>query len=277
MWTGLCKPVLEYHQADGKTIIPLALEANQTTLIAFSGPSVQWLRAPKIHAIQAPSTIQGYEFERNSSDSLELHATAGPIDRPLVLSNGRNYTFPPGERVAKSFSLGNWSLTAEHWASPANLSDASRIAYKFNTTHHLDALVPWTQIPSLTNASGLGYYSTGFDWPPHTGSADGAYILLPKVLHTLRVKVNGHQIPPPDYNAPKLDIGSYLQKGRNEVVIEVPTVMWNCIRSIFGRIVMAGYPPLISLTDPGHLPEPVDTGLSGTVQVVPYVKWRVNV
>ncbi|RAH58772.1 hypothetical protein BO85DRAFT_458908 [Aspergillus piperis CBS 112811] len=276
MWTGLCKPILEYHQANGKTLIPLALEANQTTLIAFSGPSVQWLRAPAIHAIQAPSTIQGYEFEKNSSDSLELHVTAGPIDRPLVLSDGRNYTFPPGERVGKSFSLGNWSLTAEHWASPANLSDASQIAYKFNTTHHLDALVPWTQIPSLTNASGLGYYSTSFDWPPHTGSADGAYILLPKVLHTLRVKVNGHQIPPPDYNAPKLDIGSYLQKGRNEVVIEVPTVMWNYIRSIFDRIVMAGYPPLISLTDPRHLPEPVNTGLSGTVQVVPYVKWRVN-
>ncbi|KAL3250972.1 hypothetical protein ABHI18_010909 [Aspergillus niger] len=276
MWTGQSAPILEYQQAHGKTLIPLVLEANQTALIAFTGPSVHRLREPAIHAVQTPSTIQGYKFNTNSSDSVELHVSAGPSDQPLVLSNGQNYTFPPDREVASSFILGNWSLTAEHWAAPANLSDASQIASKFNTTHQLDALIPWTQIPSLANASGLGYYSTSFEWPPRMGSADGAYLLMPRVLHTLRVKINGHQTPPPDYNAPKVDIGPYLRAGRNDVVIEVPTIMWNYIRSIFHRIVMAGYPPLISITDPGHLPGPVDTGLSGTVQVAPYVKWQAK-
>lgn len=276
MWTGLSEPILEYQQAQGKTLIPLALEANQTALIAFSGRSVHWLRAPAFHAVQIPSTVQGYKFSANFSDSVELRVAAGPINQPLVLSDGRNYTLPPGQTAASRFTLGNWSLTAEHWAAPANLSDASQIAFKFNTTHLLDALVPWTQIPSLANASGLGYYSTSFEWPPRMGSADGAYILIPQVLHTLRVKVNGHQTPPLDYNAPKVDIGPYLRTGRNDVVIVVPTIMWNYIRSIFDRIVMAGYPPLISLTNPGHLPGPVYTGLCGTVQVLPYLNWQAK-
>ncbi|KAF5864585.1 hypothetical protein ETB97_007143 [Aspergillus alliaceus] len=81
---------------------------------------------------------------------------------------------------------------------------------------------------------------------------------------------------PLDYNAPKMDISPYLQTGLNEIVIVVPTIMWNYIRSIFDRIMMAGYPPLISITNPGHLPEPVDTGLNGTVHVVPYVKWQAT-
>ncbi|KAK6837826.1 hypothetical protein RU639_001536 [Aspergillus parasiticus] len=276
MWTGLSQPILEYQQTQGKTLIPLTLEANQTALIAFSGPSVSWLRAPAFHALQTPSTVQGYKFSTNSSESVELHVAAGPIDQALVLSDGRNYHLPPDRTAASSFTLGNWSLTAEHWAAPTNLSDASQIASKFNTTHQLEALVPWTQIPGLTNSSGLGYYRTSFEWPPRMGLADGAYIVLPQVLHTLRVNVNGHQTPPLDYSAPKMDISPYLQTGPNEVVIVVPTIMWNYIRSIFDQIVMAGYPPLISITNSGHLPEPVDTGLNGTVHVVPYVKWQAR-
>ncbi|GLA21315.1 hypothetical protein AnigIFM62618_010622 [Aspergillus niger] len=151
MWTVLSEPILEYQQAHGNTLTPLALEANQTAPIAFSGPSVHGLRAPAVHAVQTLSTIQGYKFSTNSSDSVELHVSAGPTDQPPVVSDGRNYIFPPGRIVASSFIHGNWSLTGEHWASPANLSDAFQIASKLNTTHQLDALVPWTQIPSLAN------------------------------------------------------------------------------------------------------------------------------
>ncbi|KAL2782982.1 hypothetical protein BJX66DRAFT_330911 [Aspergillus keveii] len=276
LWTGASEPVLEYLQAHGKTRIPLALGANQTALIAFrSAPERS--RAPALHAVQIPSTVQGYTLSTNSSSSLELRLVTGTTDQPLVLADGRNHTVPNTSTAAGSFTLGNWSLTAEHWAAPANFSDASQVASKFNTTHHLDALVPWTQIPSLANASGVGYYSTSFEWPPAAGSADGAYLVLPPVLHTLRLKVNGRQTPPLDYNAPKLDIGPYLRTGRNEVVLVVPTIMWNYIRSIWDRIVMAGYPPLISIINPGHVPDPVDTGLAGTVQVVPYVKWWPNI
>ncbi|KAL2843379.1 hypothetical protein BJY01DRAFT_264273 [Aspergillus pseudoustus] len=274
LWTGVSEPILEYVQAHGKTRIPLALGANQTALIAFKGSAAERPCAPAFHAVQIPSTVQGYTLSTNSSNSLELRLAAGPTDQPLVLADGQNYTVPNTRTAAGSFTLGNWSLVAEHWAAPSNLSDASQIASKFNTTHHLDALVSWTQIPSLTNASGVGHYSASFEWPPTTGSADGAYIVLPPVLHSLRLKVNGQKTPPLDYNGPKVDIGPYLQTGRNEIEIVVPTVMWNYIRSIWDRIVMAGYPPLISITNPGHVPDPVDTGLVGTVKVVPYVKWR---
>ncbi|GFF73256.1 probable beta-galactosidase A [Aspergillus lentulus] len=277
MWTGRSEPILHYRQAQGKTLIPLALESNQTVLIGFVGKSLRRLRAPSFHAIQVPSTILGYEHSTVSSESIELHVAAGSFNKPLVLFNGKNYTSLPGPTPAPSFKLDNWSLTAEHWTAPFNMSDASPIALKYNTTHRLQSLVPWTEIQGLANASGIGYYRTGFEWPPHTGSADGAYILLPRVLHTIRLQINGRQTLPFDYNAPKVDISAYLKNGRNEILVIVPTPMWNYLRSIFDRIVMSGYPPLISITNPGPLPEPVDTGLSGTVQVVPYVKWQATV
>ncbi|KAE8395445.1 hypothetical protein BDV23DRAFT_178499 [Aspergillus alliaceus] len=276
MWNGHSRPLLTYQHTQGKTLIPLSLEPKQTVLIGFSGEDTSGSRNPSVHAIQAPSTVLGYKYSTISLDKIELHVAAGSFDKPLALSIGKNYSALPGLAPAPGFNLANWSLTAEHWVAPSNISDASPIALKYNTTHQLSSLVPWTDIQGLVNSSGVGYYSSIFEWPPHTGLADGAYILLPRVLHTLRLQVNGQQIPPFDYNAPKVDISTYLKPGRNEILAIVPSTMWNYLRSIFNQIVMSGYPPLITVASSSPLPELVDTGLSGTIQVLPYVKLQVE-
>ncbi|EJT79316.1 hypothetical protein GGTG_04401 [Gaeumannomyces tritici R3-111a-1] len=58
------------------------------------------------------------------------------------------------------------TLEAEHWKARANLTDASAIAPKYNTTHELLMLAPWAAIPARVNASGLGYWTPHFSWSP---------------------------------------------------------------------------------------------------------------
>lgn len=83
----------------------------------------------------------------------------------LTLSDGTENAVD-GSSVAPVFRLANWTLVAERWEAPANISDAPVIAAKRNTTHELGELAPWNRIPGLTNASGVGYYTATFDMSP---------------------------------------------------------------------------------------------------------------
>lgn len=207
-----------------------------------------------------------------------LHVSARPFDKPLQLSDGRtisNLSSSPAS--APSFEPATWTLTAEHWEAPSNLSDAATVAVKHNTTRQLTApLVSWTDIPGLANASGVGYYSTTLSWPPspaNSTSADGAYLVFTsKILHAVRVYINDQLLPAVDYTAApvKVDIGKYLQTGDNRVLVVVPTTVWKYLRSIFDQLQSAGMPPLLG--EVGDVPGQTENGLLGRVEVVPYVK-----
>lgn len=268
-WTGKKTPVLHYRQDAGSTVIPLQLAGNQTVIVGFTpgGNNTS-------HATQVPSSVIGYKYG-NSTRDLQVHISAGPDETPLKLSNGR--TVSHAARVpSQPYTLSNWTLTLEHWNRPANLSDASTIAVKHNTTHHLRSLVSWQQIPAIANASGLGYYSTSLDWPPasENQAADGAYLFLPKTPNGARVFINNHRVPAFDYNAPKIDIGEYLFRGRNEVRVVVPSTMWNYLRTMLGKLRSSGSGPSFEMMNM-QAPGPVDNGLIGVVRVVPYVSVRI--
>ena len=274
MWTGDVNPVINYHEANDKIVVPLHLESNQTALIGFK-EEIRDSFNPIPHAIQVPSTVLGYNYSATSPQLIDLHVAAGRIDMPLVLPTSRNYSAFRGPTAASSFPISNWSLTAEHWAAPSNISDASLVASKYNTTHQLSSLASWTEIPGLANVSGVGYYSASFGWPPCMGSADGAYIIFPRIPHALRLRINGKELPPLDYNAPRVNIGPYMKQGQNEILAIVPTTMWNYLRSIFDQIKMSALPPLITIADPDPLPGLVQNGLVGTIKIVPYVRMAV--
>lgn len=266
-WTGNSKPVFEYKQENDRTVVPLRLAGNQTVVIGFLDES----DAPSLHATETPSIVQGYEYGHNN---VSLHVSAGSPDKPLGLSTGKVVHNLTTSDISPTIQLSNWTLTAEHWNAPQNMSDASVIAAKHNTTHQLHSPVSWTEIPALANVSGIGYYSTSLAWPP-PAHADGAYIILPKILHACRLYINSHQVPAFDYSAPKADITEYLKPGQNEILAVVPTVMWNYIRGIFGEIRNAGSKPTLASSG-GDLPGLVDNGLIGAVEVVPFVRVDVD-
>jgi hypothetical protein len=267
-WTGEQSPVLAYTKSEDSITIPLSLVGNQTVLIAISSKPIPGIDTPGYSITSIPACVAGHTY--SSSRGLALHVTASSTAQSVNLSTGQSLSLNTNS-VAEPFTLSNWTLIAQHWAAPSNISDAAVIADKFNATLTLPALVSWKDIPSLANVSGVGYYSATFAWPPSANAiADGAYIVFPPVLHALRVRINGRPLPPLDFTAPKADISSYLHQGVTLVEALVPTTMWNYLRSIFGDLEDAGSSPLLVELTGGSLPGLTDNGLVGTVSVVPY-------
>lgn len=201
LWTRTIRPCFEYRRGlNDTTIIPLQLAANQTVVIGLSEKAISNVTTPSIHVLQAPRTVMGYEVNRNGS--LVIHVAARDANEPLRLSSGADKT-KLLESVAPSSraQLSSWIPVAEHWEVPDNVYNVSVIARKHNTTHHLDRLVSWQSIPGLANASGVGYSTTHFTWPPANSPSDsnhGAYLFFPMVTQSLRVAVNGEYLPPLD-------------------------------------------------------------------------------
>lgn len=266
LWTGARYPVLNYQTNGSTTTIPLELAGNQTQIIAFASKAMRGTTTPAIHATEFSSNIVGYAPR---DDGFEMHIAASSDPAVVRLSTGTETTH--ASQAPESFDLGLWTLVLEHWEAPENFSDASITAVKSNTTHQIDKLVSWSDIPSATNTSGVGYYHTNFTWPPAlttasaNGTAFGAYIKFPPVLDAITVHVNGARLPPLDLTNPIADATPYLVKGNNQVLAVVPGTMWNYLRSILPGIRSSGR-EFSSMT---ALPK-TDNGLVGIVTVVPF-------
>jgi hypothetical protein len=262
-WTGERTEILQYTVADGELTIPLAFAADQLKLLSFeSGEHA-------CHITEGDLTVLGV---KSSGSSILAHSRS---QGDVKVSSGK--TIHLNSTAASPFALSEWSLTVSHWERPADLYDVETIAVKHNTTHALAGsdLSSWTAIPGLEDASGVGYYSASFSWPP-TGKASGAYISFPSVAHGLTVSVNGQRIPTLDYRSPVWDITPYLRQGDNEVLAVVPSTMWNYLRTIMGDLRSGGQKSSLITRLGGYLPPRVDNGIIGEVEVIPYVEAEIE-
>ncbi|KAM0491001.1 hypothetical protein ACHAP8_010980 [Fusarium lateritium] len=264
-WTGNISSVLVYEQSNNSTTIPLTLDGNQTVVLMFNYTrhSAKLGRSNSVHLTQVPRNVLGV---RDVKDVIHL-SVAHSNHTQVVLSNGTRVSINASD-VHPSFELKNWNLTVEHWEAPDNLT-ASLRTVKYNTTHYLSKLSSWKDIPSLTNTSGIGFYSTKFDWKD---DGFGAGLSLPRVIDSVSVKVNGHDVGPLDMTNPYIDISSYLRGGTNELRITTPTTMWNYIRTILDELITSGSLPLpITLQQYTGIPiaGATDGGLLGPIRVVP--------
>ncbi|KAL4789560.1 hypothetical protein BDV19DRAFT_396920 [Aspergillus venezuelensis] len=293
-WNGHRAPVLEYtvDNKTGTTTIPVKLASNQTAIFAFSDNLSHEIDTPSTHAISLPASVKGYNY--TSSRGLALHlspssstsTSASETIQKVHFSNGKTHTLPTlptGNTNLRPITLSNWTLRAEHWSAPSNLSAAHIPAEKNNTTHSLSSygeyLPSWLEIPGLSNVSGVGYYSTYLSWSASGNGSSagetGAYISLPPSSHGLQVYINGERVLGVDFANPVVDIGSCLVEGKNKVEVVVPTVMWNYIKTLYPDIEIAGSDPLLNTT--GSLPSDVETGLIGVVKILPYVVSWVDI
>ena len=270
-WTGEETPVLTYRQDNVSTTIPLSLAGNQTVVVAFKLRNE--LTDPTYHLTSFSSHVLGSTFDSNQGLTLQVaHSTS---DIQVTLSNGvaRNIST---SSIPPAFELSHWSLTAEHWEAPSNLSDVESTV-KYNTTHELPSLVSWSQIPALQNVSGIGYYTTSFTVPPNstrsTENADiGAYLSFANVLHALRVPVNGQPLPPPDLTNAVINISPWLRSGNNTITAIVPTTLWNYLRTIIGSLESAGAVPLPLVLGTPPLGTIEEAGLLPGVRITPFQK-----
>ncbi|KAL2884344.1 hypothetical protein SGCOL_000285 [Colletotrichum sp. CLE4] len=273
LWTGARQPVLNYRTDGSTTTIPLQLAANQTKIIAFAAKTMRGLATPAFHATEVSSNVIGYA---PVGDGFELHVAASSNPGLIRLSNASET--PLNSHAPEAFELKSWTLVLEHWEAPENVSDATITAVKRNTTHQLDKLVSWNELPAATNTSGVGYYHTNFTWPPvastigsANGTSLGAYLKFSPVLDAITVYVNGARLPPLDFASPFADATSYLADGNNQVVAVVPGTMWNYLRSILPEIRSSGR----EFSSLAALPK-TDNGLVGVVTVVPFEPFHLK-
>ncbi|OJI87448.1 hypothetical protein ASPTUDRAFT_137504, partial [Aspergillus tubingensis CBS 134.48] len=283
-WTGEKTPIFTYNVSESELTVPVSLKGNQTLIIAFYPPHMlSESEVPKMHALETPGSVIGATSDRRGGWVAHVARQRRSESQPerIRLSSGKYIDLPQLQQIANSFNLSEWHLTAEHWEAPTDLYEARTTARKYNTTHKLPSLMSWSEIPGLMNSSGLGYYSTTFEWPPAEytsfdyGPPDGAYIIFPSILHAIQVTINGHRVPPLDYTDARADITPYLQAGRNEVLAIVPTTMWNYIRSILPDIRDQGRVPGL-LTEGLPIPEVSENGLIAEPTVIPYVNLSVT-
>lgn len=286
-WTGKVEPLLVYNRdAKKKTLSFLVrLEANQAKMFGFSSSPLEGVSIPKRHLTKVPDSVTSVTYNETQKAAI-LKLTKGNANKTLDTSvdieqKTSHLSEFSGFNVANSSELSQWSLTVEHWEAPEDMYDAATVGRKHNTTHEINSpLKSWTELdPSIHNASGIGYYSSSFSWPPAVGPAHGAYLRFTTVLHAVSLSVNGQKTAPIDPSDPLVDIGPYLRHGNNTVVAVVPSTMWNYISSILGEVITANASPL---TAPGlpHVqiprPGPSLNGLLGRVTVEPYTEVQIK-
>ena len=283
-WTGAVTPILVYSQDENSTtVVPGNLAGNQSIVIAFTQASSE-TPCNGAHFVAAPNIVVGVTAGvDNTSLIVKSIATNSTNQAPLQLANGTTVALTTS--TASPLILNGWNLTLESWSPPENVSAIDSVIA--NSSYMIDQLVAWADIPNtnLQNVSGRGYYSTSFDvpatWNLSTNAAGestgGALLVLPAVTHSLRVFVNGQQLPPLDITAPQADITQHLaepdasgsSKG-NQIEAIVASPLGNAARSVWSDLMCGGLPAQ------GPLPLVADYGLIGQVQILPLLTTVVD-
>ncbi|PVH76879.1 hypothetical protein DL98DRAFT_657077 [Cadophora sp. DSE1049] len=263
-WTGTEEPIAEYTTSSNSITITFTLFAGQNSLIAFRKAS--YAPSPANNVLSTSSvTNLGYVYIKSSGLSIRVPASTTPGS--VKLSNSKTVSIPP-QKIPATITLGNYTLTVERWTPGASLYDSNTVGTKTNKTVNLPTLASWPTIPGLENSAGIGYYRTSFSWKKSAG-ASGALIDFGAVQNTLRVRINGKEIPPLDPSHAIADISTYLIDGANVVDAIVATTLYNGVVPIYPDLMSSGSPsPLVRLGIP--VVSSIETGLLGSVVVTPF-------
>lgn len=255
-WTGEQIAITAYTRTATTTKVFFALYSNQAVVVTFKNSEKQ-----ETHMLSFTGHILTVT---SGSAGLVAHVAAGGPSE-LVTSDGVTHSIPGFE--PKAMELKDWTLIVEHWEASSSASHLEPT--KRNTTHQLSGLTSWQNIDGLQHVSGRGYYSTTISWPPSTDTT-GAQMSLGFIIHTARVIVNGHAMPPLELASASVDISKYLATGSNLIEVVVSTTMANGLYPTWEQLRTNGVPPTGAFGGPTKPPGNADYGLVNAVTITPY-------
>ena len=245
-WTGELAQVAQYRQVGDRFTIRVGLNPGESTIVAIGSPG--WYAGGVQGARYAVSSTA--DLVRYDGPQLVVRSAAGGTVE-TVLDNGRTVRTALAAPPAAP-TVGPWTLEVEDWtpgAQPWQTEVTTR-------TVELAALAAWTTIPGLEDVSGIGRYATTVTAPADWRDDVGAWLDLGVTFDTVRVTLNGERLPAVSPLVTRIDLGAGLRPGRNSLVVEVTTTLFNRLRtthpSVFGKSSRQAY------------------GLIGPVTVQPY-------
>jgi hypothetical protein len=221
-WTGVVKPVAEYTRRGGRFETALELGASESAIVAIAPR--HWLGGEaQLHAT-------GTTADRVVRTRRGLAARTGRAGHyETTLSNGRKARTTAPE-LPDAMQLATWDLRVDDWqpARPGQRSDeTNHVEWTFDDV----ALKPWSAIPEIADASGIGTYTATVTLPKGWKRADGAYLDLgPVGRGSFRVRVNGASIGVANQLSDVVDLGSRLSPGMNSIEVELATTLINRVR-----------------------------------------------
>lgn len=219
-WSGEVAPIALYSESDDKIALDLRLAAGTTAMLALAPRD--WASSSGVPAVHALSSDAPHV--RFGPDGLVIRAFSEGRFR-TELADG-NTVETEVEAVPAAPKPGPWTLEVEDWRPGASATETEKVVHELT----LERLIPWTEIPELNDASGIGRYRTtihlGEDWD----AGVGALLTLGEVFDTALVRVNGQTLSPVDPLNPVVDLGRHLRPGENTLEIEVATTLNNRLR-----------------------------------------------
>ena len=246
-WTGEITPVARYTAEDNAVHVPVALAANESTVIVLAQPG--WCG---IYTPNAVVTAGNVTAEFTEQDGLIVKSGSGSAQE-ITLSDGSRITVDFGEAQNET-TLTGWNLTVESWSKGDTPTDTKKEVVEVGA---LETMVPWNKLEGLEKASGIGTYTTTFRLERGWEDGFGAVLNLGDVVDTYKLTVNGQTLKANQINT-SVDIGRYLVAGENTITVEAASTLLNAVLA----------------ANPADTRLPDAYGIVNEVTLTPY-EWRV--
>ncbi|WP_171013184.1 glycosyl hydrolase [Microbacterium sp. 2FI] len=194
-WTGEVTELANYRWEDGKTVLPIALDHGDISLLAFEKVSGQNVHIVSTDAESAHAVVNGVAVRATETGNVTTE-----------LSNGTDYV--EAVTVPLAYDITDWDLTVQSWRPNAvqgdlvlteegdGLTTVNRATSTIKTPVNvqLETLTTWDQIPEVGKAvSGTGHYEASFTWDADVAS--GAYLDFGKDFESsMKVWINGEKV-----------------------------------------------------------------------------------
>lgn len=238
-WSGKITPIAQYKAGEGRVTVRLRLSRDNGALVALSEDPAKFGAAPPAVAV-ARTDAEEAVFDKGQ---VVIRASKTGM-YTTTLSNGRQVRSSIGAVPAPiDMTQAAWHVSVEDW-QPANayattLGAAAAETRKTRIDTDLKGLKAWPEIPELQHSSGLGTYTTQFDLPAGWTAAHGARLSLGEVFDSFTLTVNGTAVSIDQISA-EADIGPYLKRGRNTIVVRVATTLNNRLAKLDDDVAKRG-------------------------------------
>lgn len=269
-WTGKTSRVADYTIENGRTVIPVSLDAGDTALYTLE-PIAEDTNKTIV------STTADETLTADGKLSVRVFASGS---YETALSDGTTVTSELTVNEPISLTDVDWHLVVEDWKEGEQKTRTEEkdgyttTEYTYTTSKDeietdISGLATWNNIEAIgLEVSGVGHYSTTFTLPEGFTAENGAYLDLGWQESTVNVTINGKDAGLINLDRPRMDVSEFLVDGENTIELRLSTSLTNRMLSLGKQ--QAGVANL-GMDFPQYINAYHEYGLT-SVELIPYAQ-----